>query len=57
VSGVTAETWKERIPEPLREYSCENIWNLIETGCFWKALPDHGLRRKDLNVREEKMQN
>ena len=23
-----------------------DIWNLDETGCFWKALPDHGFAQK-----------
>ena len=34
VSGVTVESWKERIPELFHEYASENIWNLDETGCF-----------------------
>lgn len=46
VSGLTVESWKERIPELLQEYSSENIWNLDETGCFWRALPDHGFAKK-----------
>ena len=24
-------------------YNTEDIWNIDETGCFWKALPDKGL--------------
>ena len=32
--------------ELLHEYASENIWNLDETGCFWRALPDHGFGRK-----------
>ena len=42
VRGETVESWKERIPELLQGYPSENIWNLNETACFWKALPDHG---------------
>ena len=46
VSGVTVESWKERVPELLQKYASENIWNLDETGCFWRALPDHGFGKK-----------
>ena len=37
---------KERLPEILRGYEEKNIYNLDETGCFWRALPDHGLAQK-----------
>lgn len=46
VSGDTIVSWKERIPELLSGYSAENILNLDETGCFWRALPEHGFGRK-----------
>ena len=46
VSGETATSWKERLPEILRGYDAEDIYNLDETGCFWKALPDHGFVQK-----------
>ena len=42
VSGATIISWKERLPEILRGYDEENIFNLDETGCFWVALPSHG---------------
>ena len=42
VSGATVTSWKERLPEILRGYDEENIFNLDETGCFWRALPSHG---------------
>ena len=42
VSGETVDSWKEQLPELVREYSAENIWKLDETGCFWHALPEHG---------------
>ena len=42
VSGETVESWKERLPVILAGYKEEDIWNLDETGCVWKALPDHG---------------
>lgn len=43
VSGVTVDSWKERLPEICKDYTADNIWNLDETGCFWRALPDRGL--------------
>ena len=46
VSGETVASWKERLPEILLGYSKEIIYNLNETGCFWKALPDHGFIQK-----------
>ena len=27
-------------------YSIENIWNMNESGCFFKALPETGLVQK-----------
>ena len=24
-------------------YKAEDIWNVEETGCFWRSLPDKGL--------------
>lgn len=39
VSGDTVTSWKERLPEILSGYSKADIWNLDETGYFWKALP------------------
>ena len=46
VSGETVASWKERLPEILHGYSANNIWNLDETGCFWRALPEHGFGKK-----------
>ena len=46
VSGETVDSWKERLPELVRGYPAENIWNLDETGCFWRALPEHGFGKK-----------
>lgn len=39
----TDESWKERLPEIVQGYKPQDIWNIDETGCFWKALPDKGL--------------
>ena len=46
VSGKTVESWKERLPEIVEGYKAEDIWNMDESGCFWKALPDKGLAQK-----------
>ena len=51
VSGVTVQSWKERLPEMLQGYSENNIWNMDETGCFWKAMPDKGLWEKGVVCR------
>ena len=40
------DSWKELLPELVTGYSAENIWNLDETGCFWRALPEHGFGKK-----------
>ena len=45
VSGVTVHSWKERLPEIVSGYD-KNIYNLEETGCFWRALPERGLVEK-----------
>ena len=42
VSGATISSWKERLPELLQGYKAEDIFNLDETGCFWRALPESG---------------
>lgn len=44
--SATVESWKERLPEILEGYKAEDIWNLDETGCFWRALPNKGLCQK-----------
>lgn len=40
----TDESWKERLPQILVGYKAEDIWNVVETGCFWKTLPDKGMK-------------
>ena len=46
VRGDTLESWKERLPEIMQGYNKEDIYNLDETGCFWRALPDRGFGEK-----------
>ena len=43
---VTVTSWMERINELIEGYPLENIWNMDESGCFFKALPDVGLVEK-----------
>jgi len=46
VSSKTADSWKERLPEIIHGYKPEDVWNMDESGCFWKALPDKGFAQK-----------
>jgi len=46
VSAETITSWMERISELIEGYSLENIWNMDESGCFFKALPEKGLVEK-----------
>ena len=36
----------ERLPEICRGYKLEDIWNMDESGCFFRALPDRCLSEK-----------
>ena len=51
VSGVTVNTWLERIPELVSEYAIADIWNLNETGVFWTALPEQRFGQKGKECR------
>ena len=46
VRGETIDSWKERLPEIVKGYAKEDIWNIDETGVFWQALPDRGFAQK-----------
>lgn len=46
VQGETISSWKECLPEIIQGYDRDNIWNMNETGVFWKALPDRGFGQK-----------
>ena len=43
VSPQTVESWRERSRELIKGWQPENVWNMDETGCFWKGLPDVSL--------------
>lgn len=46
VHGETVESWKERIPGIIQGYEKEDVWNMDETGIFWRALPERGFGQK-----------
>ena len=46
VSGATVDSWKERLPEILQGFAMEDIYNLDETGRFWRSLPEKGFGQK-----------
>ena len=45
VSSETVSSWKESLAVITAGYKAEDIYNLDEIRCFWKALPDHGFRQ------------
>lgn len=46
VSDETVEEWKSRLPSLCEGYSAEDIFNMDETGVFFRALPDKTLAIK-----------
>ena len=46
VSTETVENWNERAREITRGWKAENIWNMDETGSFWRGLPEKTLSEK-----------
>ena len=51
VSTETVTSWIERINELIEGYSLENIGNMDESGCFFKALQDKRLVEKGKQAR------
>ena len=51
VSGETINAWMERLLELTKDYDPVDIWNMDETGCFFKALPEKGLAEKKSQTR------
>ena len=43
---VTVGSWIERLRELCKGYHLKDIWNMDESGCFFKALPSKGLAHK-----------
>ena len=56
VSKETLESWHKCVREITRGWSLENVWNMDETGSFWRGLPDTSLKR-DSDVGEESRPN
>ena len=54
VPEETVSSWIERLQELTEGYSSENIWNMDESGCFFKALPDAGLVQKEEKAKGSK---
>ncbi len=46
VCGETVDSWKECLPELLQGFSSKDIYNLDETGFFWRGLPETGFGSK-----------
>ena len=46
VSQETLSSWDERSRELMRGYEPRNVWNMDETGQFWRALPDKSLSER-----------
>ena len=46
VSEVTDGSWIECVRELCKGYHLKDIWNMDESGCFFKALPSKGLAHK-----------
>lgn len=42
----TIESWDERAREVTKGWKPQNVWNMDETGCFWKGLPETRLNEK-----------
>ena len=38
--------WMEQLPEIIQGYSADDIWNMDESGLFFKAPPDTGLAKR-----------
>ena len=46
IAEETITSWMEGILELTEGYSSGNIWNMDESGCFFKALSDKGKEAK-----------
>ena len=46
VPEATVYSWKERLGSIISGYAMQDIWNMDETGCFYRALPDKSLSEK-----------
>ena len=46
VDLTCVDTWKEKLPSIVDGYEPRNIYNMDETGLFYRALPEKSLREK-----------
>ena len=46
VDGIVVDDWKERLPDLISGYKPDDIYNMDETGLFYRALPDRTLALK-----------
>ena len=46
VSKETMESWNERAREITTGWNARDVWNMDETGCFWRGLPEKTLEAK-----------
>ena len=46
VDNATVTSWKEKLPTILEGYAPRDIYNMDETGLFFRALPEKSLREK-----------
>lgn len=46
VQQETIESWNERVREITRGWKPEDVWNMDETGSFWRRLPETNLNEK-----------
>ena len=49
------ESWKKRLPEISKGYRKEDIYNLDETECLWRVLPETagGLVKRQRSAKEK----
>ena len=46
VSKETMESWNELAREITTGWNAHDVWNMDETGCFWRGLPEKTLHAK-----------
>ena len=51
VSEVTVGSWMERLRELCKGCQLKDIWNMDESGCFFKGLPSKGLAQTRKNCK------
>ena len=54
VAEYTVSAWMQRLMELTRGYELADIWNMDETGCFFKALPEEVLLKIKVKPEERK---